>query len=159
PRRAVRRRDERGIGREGEVDDRVVGEGVEEGSVLRRAPLGRAGGEVPIAAGSARARADGRLTLALDLVLDDGTTAEDLDDHTRTDDPRLVRLFDRLDDARDGHAHLHARLHVDAPGLPVVLGAPHHGHHGTSVVPTPIAHDPALPPPSTPTPPPPPPLP
>ena len=72
-----------GVREERDVDDRVVGKGVEQREPEQRAADRRTRGEVPLGRGVTGARADGGITVADDRVGHDRLRARDLDEHTR----------------------------------------------------------------------------
>ena len=80
-----------GVGEEVDVDDRVVGERVEQREPELRAPHRRSRGEVPLRRGVARARTDAGVAVAGDRVRDDRPGAGHLDQHPRLGDRQDVR--------------------------------------------------------------------
>ena len=127
-------RNEAGVGRERQVDDRVIGKRVEERGVLFGAALRSASREVPVAPRLTRTRPDRQVALPLDLVLDHRPTTEDLHDDARPDDQTGVAgLLGRLEHARHRDPHLRASGHRHAPRLGAHLPARHHGDDGPGV--------------------------
>ncbi len=93
----------------GDVDDRVVAERVEEHEELLGTLQRRAAREIPVGRRAPRAWLGRDVAVGFELVRHDGLAADDFDDDTG---------FRRLDQVRDADARLCSRCKVNGAGTP-----------------------------------------